>query len=407
MGSSKGAADRRLLLSCILTSVAAIIVSAVIHGGSGPANIYSDISSFWGRSWVSSGQVPYSSSKAFLEYPPISGGILYAARVIGGWVAGSSLGKYLGSTPLYEGYFDAFAAFSIAAAAIIGWSTWRLAKALGVKLYPLYFLLPSFLIFGVYNFDLFNALFIVLGLQLYVEGRKDLSALAIGAAIATKLVAVVLVPIFLFESAGWKPRLRYVAVSLGAAAATFVPIAIFNWGFFSQFISFYQGWGLEDAWTIWIFGDPFSAAAKVFGIVLMAVLLVKVYLTKMPLVERCFLALASYLFATTVFAPQFVVMLVPLVAVLAIDSPWLFSMEAANALIILTWFTVPDPTHAGTLPQVFALIRSASLGLLGLSVASGAGHPISRRLMSWLKLPLGSKSPGMLRQEAEEPSQRG
>ena len=168
-----GDPERRILVACAFTSVTAIFVSAVLHWQNGSYGIYSDIWSFWGRSWVSSGQVPYSSSNAFLEYPPISGGILYAARVIGGWAAGAD------PTALYGGYFGSFTVLSLLAAVAIAWSTWRLARALDVKLNPLYFLLPSFIVFGVFNFDLFNALFIVLWLQLFVEKRRGLSALAI------------------------------------------------------------------------------------------------------------------------------------------------------------------------------------------------------------------------------------
>ena len=388
-------ADRRNLVACVFTALSGIFVSAILHSGNGPNQLYSDIWSFWGRPWVVSGQVPYSSPAAFLEYPPVSGAVLYAARSIGG-----DLASWFGST--YSGYYGVFSALSLLAAAGIGWSTWRLAKALGARLNPLYFILPTMLVYGVYNFDLFNALFIVLGLQLFVEKRRNLSAASIGLAIATKLVAGVLVPIFLLELSGWKQRGRYLAISAGVAAATLIPVALFNFGYFSQFFSFYSAWGLEDAWYIWIFINQFSTTAKVFGLVLMAVLLLKVYATKMPLVERSFLALASYLFATTIYAPQFNVMLIPIIAVLGSESAWLYSLEASNALIILTWFTVPDPTRAWTVPQVFALVRTASLGLLALTVASDAGHSVTSWLGSHLKLPLGTGR-GALRARGDEP----
>ena len=389
-------ADQRNLIACVFTSLAALLVSAIMHGGNGPNQLYSDIWSFWGRPWVASGQVPYSSSGAFLEYPPVSGAILYAARLIGG-----DLANQFGGT--YSGYYDMFSVLSLVAAAGIGWSTWRLAKALGVRLNPLYFILPTMLIYGLYNFDLFNAFFIVFGLQLFVEKRRTWSAASIGLAIATKFVAGVLLPIFLLELSGLKERGKYLVVSLGVAAATFVPLAIYNFGYFSQFVSFYSGWGLEDAWYIWIFNDPFSTAAKVFGYALMGVLLLKVYSTRMPLVERSFLALASYLFATSIYAPQFNVMLIPIIAVLGTQSAWLYSMEASNALIILTWFTVPDPTHAWTVPQLFALIRTASLGLLALSVASGTGHSLTAWFGSHIRAP-GAVGRGLARFRRRSPA---
>lgn len=375
--------DRRVLAACISSSVAGITLSAFLHSSWSSTNLYSDIGSLWGRGWVASGQVPYSSPATFLEYPPFSGAVLYAARIIGGIISGVSGG-------LYGGYYVAFCALSLAAAVGVAWSTWRLAGDLGVNVNPLYFLLPSMIIYGVYNFDLFNALFIVLSLQLFVERQRGWSAAFLGLALATKFVAGVLLPVFLLELVGWEDRARYVAVSAIVAGAFFLPILIFNPGYISQFLSFYSSWGLEDAWYIWIFVNQFSSAAKVFGLVLLLLLLLRVYTLKMPLVQRSFLALSAYLLATYIYAPQFNVMLVPLVAVLAISSPALYSMEVFNALIILTWFTVPDPTHSGTLPQLMALLRSASLGLLSLSVASESGHS----LLGWFRARTSSGGSG-------------
>jgi hypothetical protein len=272
---------------------------------------------------------------------------------------------------------------------VLGWSTWRLANALGTRLNPAYFLLPSMVIYGIYNFDLFNALFIVLSLQLFVEKRRDSSAILLGVALATKFVAGVMLPIFLIELSGGKERVRYLALSLVAAGLFFVPIALVNFGYFNQFLNFYSNWGLEDAWYIWIFGDPFSHAAKVFGLVLLAALLIRVYTLKMPLVQKSFLALSAYLLSTYIYAPQFNIMLVPLVAVLAVTDPSLYFMEVFNALLILTWFTVGDPTHAWTLPQAMALLRSACLGLLSISIASSTGHSLT----GWLKSKLGWPGP--------------
>ncbi len=262
--------DRRLLAACISSSVTGILVSAFIHSSWSNPTIYSDIASFWGRAWVSSGQVPYSSPGAFLEYPTISGAVLYAARVIGGLIAGVVGGSY-------SGYYVGFSALSLAAAALIAWSTWRLAGDLGLRVNPAYFLLPTMLVYGIYNFDLFNALFIVLCLQFFVEKRRGWSAVFLGAAIATKFVAAVLLPIFLLELLANKERVRYAATSLAATAALFVPIAIANFGYFSQFLTFYSTWPMEDAWFVWVFGSPYNSPAKFFGLVLILGLLLTLH----------------------------------------------------------------------------------------------------------------------------------
>jgi len=76
--------DRRLLAACISSSLAGMLLSVFVHSPWTVPSLYSDVGSFWGRSWVSGGQVPNSSPGNFFEYPPISGLILYAARVLGG-----------------------------------------------------------------------------------------------------------------------------------------------------------------------------------------------------------------------------------------------------------------------------------------------------------------------------------
>jgi hypothetical protein len=349
-----------------------MLLSVFLHSPWSVPSIYSDIGSFWGRSWVSGGQVPNSSPDTFFEYPPISGLILYAARILGG---------------NYTGYYLALSALSLVAVAVLAWSAWRLGSALGAKVNPLYFLLPSMIIYGIYNFDLFNALFIVLSIQLFVEKRRGWSAVFLGLAVATKLVAGVLLPVFLIELAAWKDRSRYLTTSALVGGAFLVPIVLINPGFFNQFYTYFSNWGLEDAWYIFIFGDQFSRNAKLFGLVLMLALLLRIYTLKnVPMVQRAFLVLTAYLLSTYIYAPQFNVMMVPIVALLALSSPALYFWEAFNALIILTWFTYPDPTHAWTLPQTMALLRSAALAVLGLSVASSTGHSPIR----WFRRKAGS-----------------
>jgi Gpi18-like mannosyltransferase len=366
-------ADRRLLVACISSSTAGILLSVFLHSPWAVPNIYSDIGSFWGRSWVMNGQFPNSSPDTFFEYPPISGLILYASRILGG---------------NYNGYYLSVSAFSLIAVVALSWSAWRLASALRVNVNPLYFILPSMIVYGIYNFDLFNALFIILGIQFFVEKRRGWSAVFLGLAVATKLVAGVLLPVFLIELVAWKDRTRYVATAALVAGVFFVPIVLVNPGFVNQFYTYFSNWGLEDAWYIFIFGDQFSRTAKFFGLVLMLVLLVRIYtLKRVPVVQRAFLALTAYLLSTYIYAPQFNVMMIPLVAVLALTSPALYFWEVFNALIILTWFTFPDPTHAWTLPQTLALLRSAALGLIGLSVASASGHSV----LDWIRRMSGSE----------------
>jgi len=278
-----------------------------------------------------------------------------------------------------DGYYTTFGIMSIIAAGVLAWSCWRISNKLGSKLSPMYFLLPSMIIYGVYSFDLFHAMLIVLSLQLFLENRKSTSAFMLSLAIATKLVSVVLIPVYLIELKEFRSRLKYLGVIAITSGVILLVIAVLNFSFLINFYQYFKTWGLEDAWYVWIFQNPASwGYAKIFGLALMGLLLLQTYTLKIPLVPRAFLALVSFVLATYIYAPQFNLMIIPLVAVLSIDSPSLFFWDTFNALIILTWFSVSDPTMAGTVPQLMSLLRVVALVWLSLSVLAKYGiKPIS------------------------------
>jgi hypothetical protein len=193
--------------------------------------------------------------------------------------------------------------------------------------------------------------------------------------------------------------LGYLLVTAAVVAFFYLPIALLNLNDLYQFYALFRGWGLEDAWYIWIFQDPFSAYAKLFGLAVTAVLLLRVYTLKVSLAPRVFLGLAAYLLGAYIYAPQFSLMLIPMVIVLAIDDPSLYAWEVFNALIILTWFLPTPlpasvcpppqscPTLAWTLPQTMALLRTGSLVWLCLALLRKNGIRPVELLPSFLRRP--------------------
>jgi hypothetical protein len=171
-----------------------------------------------------------------------------------------------------------------------------------------------------------------------------------------------------------RQRIYYLAVLAAVVAAINLPFAVLN---FQNFLAGYQfigNWGLEDAWYVWIFQSPSTwNYAKLFGLGLAALLLLRVYTLKVDIISKTFLALAAYLMGTYIYSPQFNLLLLPIVAVLDVASPALFFWDGFNALIILTWFIQPDSTLAGTWPQYFALLRAICLVWLAFDVGARAG----------------------------------
>jgi chromate transport protein ChrA len=184
-----------MAISAIAT---ATLISYVIHAPWGVPNVYNDITgSFWGRCWVQNGALPYIPTSTAncdyaFEYPTISGLILYAARLFG-----SDLPTF----------YNTVSAMTMVAAVVVAGGTWAIARRLGKKLDPLYFMMPTFLVYGIYNFDMFHAAFVVLSILSFVTGKRTLSAAFLGLGFDTKLTSVVLLPIFLMEiRSDWPPK---------------------------------------------------------------------------------------------------------------------------------------------------------------------------------------------------------
>lgn len=407
-------------VSAVLTSMT---MSYVLHSPFGMPNIYNDITgSFWGRCWVQSGTLPYipTSTPACdyaFEYPTLSGLILYVARIFG---------------PDLASFYNAVSALSLAAAAVVAAGTWAIARRLGRKLDPLYFLMPSFIIYGIYNFDIFHAAFVVLSLLSFMTGRRSLSAVFLGLGVDTKLTSVVLLPVFLMEIRSgasdwtvWKKRalralgvnggrLRYLAIFALAVAAVNLPFALLNWSNFLQGYQFVGNFGLEDSWYVWIFQNPNTWGwAKIFGIGISGLLLLRIYTLNLSLMGKSALAIAAYLLGTYIYSPQLNIVLIPLLAAIEIRHPALYPWDGFNALIILTWFVNPSfvfggvcangatcPTLAGTWSQLFALIRSGFLAWLCVGIAAGEGHSLT----SWVAHLLGGSRPSVVSEEPDRSS---
>ncbi|HYB76199.1 MAG TPA: hypothetical protein VEC08_04500, partial [Nitrososphaerales archaeon] len=133
-----------MAISAIATST---LISFVIHAPWAVPNIYSDITgSFWGRCWVQAGSLPYipTSTAACdyaFEYPTLSGLILYGARLFGSDILT---------------FYNTVSAMTLVAGVVVAGGSWAIARRLGKSLDPLYFLMPTFMIYGIYNFDMFH-----------------------------------------------------------------------------------------------------------------------------------------------------------------------------------------------------------------------------------------------------------
>ncbi|GBC68437.1 hypothetical protein HRbin01_00120 [archaeon HR01] len=339
-------------------------VSLILHYPDMPWTVYSDVVSLWYREMEGGGGIPCIDF--FLEYPPASCFLLAASSFLGG----SSLASY----------YLVFGLLSLPAYIVFGLVIHRLyigntpGKFMALAS-------PSLIVYGIYNFDHFVAAAVALSIYLHIRGRNFLSALSLGLAVSLKLIPVILLPLYLSKNP------KHVVSGFLTGITPYLPVAFLNPEYFPEFYRFHSGWGLENAWFLWLSGDPFSTSAKLFGFWLMIILLLRSYFSGAGFEVKSFQILSAWFLTSYVFTPQMALWLLPTVPAIGSVADLWPAVEISNVLIIYTWFTTPTPTLPWTLPQTAALVRAAALAsIFFLSYRQGLHTPGVRNRI-WVSKP--------------------
>jgi hypothetical protein len=343
--------EYRLILAASCTF---FTISALLHfpGRSGPP-LYSDIINvFWyQRPYILTG-IPYVSY--IFEYPPLCGLILWA----GAWGSGGNVDIFAGIE------FGILFAFMLLLTHVL----YMFIRRLGVEhnrqlLYVAF--APSFLIYGVYNFDIVQTALVTLSLYYYIVPRRfDYSAISLGLSIATKTSPLLLVPLFLQDLKTWESRIRFLSITTIVALGLNLPFMLANFHAWFGGYEFIKNWGLEDTFLVWIFPNNSSwafAEDVSLALLLIASMIVYVFGTGKPLLVRSFLLIGIFIIFSYIATPQMNLNLLPFFALLPILPYFVFlPFEALNVGIILTWFSFNDSNLPGV-PQAFALFRQIYL----------------------------------------------
>jgi hypothetical protein len=352
--------DRYLEALVYGVAVVSWLASGVIHFPGLGFSIYSDVISFWLRpesSGLQRGEAP--CFEFFFEYPPIACLATHASALLG------------------EGdmdrYYRAFFFLSLPAYLAIAWSILSISRQSGAGRLGLVFIAsPSLVVYGIYNFDHFATAFTGLSVALLLQRRILVSSLLAGLGFATKIYTVLLLPAILLELKG-RERYLFLAGFASGSLPLFAAQELLNPGMFGRFIQFLSGWGLENAWYIWIFWDQFSPTAKTLGILLGGFLVIHFSLRRGELLPRLLLAVSGWLLMYYIFTPQMAIWLLPLFSAVPRVIPLWPAFEVANIGIILTWFGDYNPVMPPSPPQIMALVRAASLALIILTVYRSLG----------------------------------
>jgi len=306
-------------------------------------NHYSDVVSVFWRDGIGVGEhlVPYLQFT--FEYPVIVGVLVYISSF-----SRALTGDFMTAMNYYVLIMDGFLfVFTIGTVLLLR----KMCIILNVeetRIWKFFLIMPTFLMFTVYNWDIIAVFFSVLSIYLYMKSKKFGSAASLGLGIAAKLYPIVLLPVYLVEEKSWRERLKFIFACLGVFMLLNTPFIILNFETWLSTWTYHMEWGIEDSWLIYLFKqmDPF---AHYVGLAVLLYLVYKglIQTSKKPyesqaerLVERCWLMNIAWLFGSYVATPQMALMLLPFYTLIpTIPLLAAYVADVLNALIIVLWFT--------------------------------------------------------------------
>ena len=319
--------NKSLQIALIVTLVASVLSFGKFNhcrsSGWGSPDVYihmcySDISALYGAREVNTDQWPYASSDNSVEYPVLTGVVM--------WATGLLIDDPNGYRPYFDLNILLIALLLFASVFIL----WRL-KPEYVALFPI---APA--VFGslFINWDIYAVFFALLSLYFYKVQKLDLSALFMGVAISTKFYPGVI--LFGIALIFWNQKeitklIRYLLVTFLSWVVINLPVALTNfdgwWRFFKLNID--RDSDLGSIWFAaallkWPQPNVNNITIILFLIALMAIGVFYFAVAQSRsdfanLATVAFLTVAAFVTISKVYSPQYILWLTPL-AVLAMTK---------------------------------------------------------------------------------------
>jgi uncharacterized membrane protein len=356
---------------------------------------YSDLSALYGAREINKDVWPYSSPENSVEYPVITGIVMWAT------------GLLIGDENGYRQYFDLNAlliAFLMIAAAVI-------VRRMRPE-YASYFPLAPAVIGSLYiNWDLWAVVPALISLLLFSRQRRNLSALFLGIAIATKFFPIVIligVSLVMWRSERRIKLLQFFAITFGTWALINIPVALSNydgwWRFFKLNIE-----RKNDLGSLWYALSLLKLPTldlNYFSILLfLLTLFALTYFYRLIPASReqnanlmtiSFLAVAAFVTISKVYSPQYILWLTPLAVIAMTRSEerrafWIWQGgEALYHLAIWQYLASYTGAKFGMPTNIYALvilIRIATLAHFSAALIRTARLGISPQSTSTLFSP--------------------
>lgn len=321
--------ERVLILLTVLAAVTGILVKGYCraNGWESPtqfyATCYSDFPELFRNRGLAEGTFPILGTGSQFEYPVL---IALIAGITAWLVPGTGI-----SDPSVLAYFDINVALLAAVTVVTVLATARMTSRRPWDA-AMVALAPGIVLAGTINWDLWAAALLALGMYFFSRQRLVLAGVFIGLGTATKLYPLLVLGAILLLALR-TGRFRPFLVTAGAAAASWLavnlPFAAANpsgWAYFFRF-SAERDAGYSSPWFAynlvanrlrWTELSPAAVDLLSIGLFLLscaAITAVALTAARRPrMAQLAFLIVAAFILTGKVYSPQFVVWLIPLLA---------------------------------------------------------------------------------------------
>lgn len=267
---------------------------------------YSDLSALYGAREINVDRWPYESPDNSVEYPVITGLIMWAT------------GKVISDPNGYRAYFDINALLIALVFIFSAWLLWRIKPEFAALLSFSPAVIGSLYI----NWDIWAIAAALIAIYLFQKQRFDLSALALGISIATKFFPIVLLlPVILYFKTEITKTIRYIALTSIAWIAINLPIALTNFDGWSRFykMNVERSSDLGSIWYALQLRDITFGNSTFLSVIL--VLLAALAIANIANQSKAntfetfaitsFLTVAAFVTISKVYSPQYIIWLTP------------------------------------------------------------------------------------------------
>ncbi|KUM38060.1 glycosyltransferase family 87 protein [Arthrobacter sp. EPSL27] len=321
--------ERVLILLTVLAAVTGIVLKSYcrVNGWETPgqfyATCYSDFPELFKNRGLGDGAFPFITPGTFFEYP-----------VLMGWIAGVTALLVPGegvSAARILAYFDLNAALIAAVWVVTVLATARMARR---RMWDaaMVAVAPGIILAGAINWDMWAVGLLAVGMYCFSRNKPLLAGIFIGLGTATKLYPVLILGAVLLLALR-TGKIRAILVTAGAAAAAWLavnlPVAVSNtegWKYFYQFTQDRPA-GYSSPWFAynlvagrlgWAPLQPEFINGAALNLFVLACVLIGVLALTAPrrprMAQLAFLIVAAFILTNKVYSPQFVIWLIPLLA---------------------------------------------------------------------------------------------